>query len=128
MIILSANYDVVGSFAQLLTVFLIFIFVLALTYWTTRFAGSYKKQQMAGSNIQVMETVAISAGKYLQIIKVGNQYFLIGIAKDSITYLCELNDEELNFAVGTGSGEAFKIILEKLKRGRQEGNDEEGNN
>lgn len=127
MIILSAGYNSVGSIAQLLTVTLIFVFVLALTYWTTRLAGTYKKQQMMGKNIQVMETVAISNSKFLQIIKVGNRYVLVGNAKDSITYLCELDEKDLNFAVETGTNETFKNILEKLKKSKQEGNDEEGN-
>lgn len=127
MVLLTAGYGIVSSVSQLLTVLLIFIFVLVLTYWTTRFAGNYKKQQMTGRNIQVMETVGISASKYLQIIKIGSKYFVIGISKDTITYLCEINGEELDFSNSSGAGESFKSILEKLKKSGQVNDSEEEN-
>lgn len=117
----------VSSISQLLTVLLIFIFVLFLTYWTTRLAGGYKKQQMSGKNIQVMETVGISSSKYLQIVKVGSKCFVIGVSKDTITYLCEIKEEELDFSNNGGAGESFKSILEKLKKNGQVNNSEEEN-
>lgn len=127
MIVLTADYGSVGSIAQFFTVLLIFIFVLFITYWTTRFAGSFRKQQMSGKNIQVMETVGISNTKYLQIIKIGNRYFVIGVCKDTITYLCELNEEDVDFSVPQGSGETFKNILERFKKSGQVVNNEEKN-
>lgn len=127
MILLSAGHGIVSSVSQLLTVLFIFIFVLVLTYWTTRFAGNYKKQQMAGRNIQVMETVSISASKYLQIVKIGSKCFVIGVSKDTITYLCEINEEELDFSNNNGAGESFRSILEKLKKSGQVNGSEEEN-
>lgn len=127
MILLASDYGIVSSVSQLLTVLLIFIFVLVLTYWTTRLAGNYKRQQMSGKNIQVMETVSISASKYLQIIKVGSKYFVIGVSKDTITYLCEINEEELDFSNNNRAGESFKSILEKLKKSGQVNGSEEEN-
>lgn len=127
MILLAPDYGIVSSVSQLLTVLLIFIFVLVLTYWTTRLAGNYKKQQMSGKNIQVMETVSISASKYLQIIKIGSKYFVIGVSKDTITYLCEINEEELDFSNNNKAGESFKSILEKLKKSGQVNGSEEEN-
>lgn len=127
MILLSAGHGIVSSVSQLLTVVLIFIFVLVLTYWTTRLAGNYKKQQMAGKNIQVMETVGISASKYLQIVKIGGKYIVIGVSKDTITYLCEINEDELDFSNNNGAGESFKSILEKLKKNGQVNGSEEEN-
>ncbi len=117
----------VSSVSQLLTVLFIFVFVLFLTYWTTRLAGSYKKQQMVGKNIQVMETVGISASKYLQIVKIGSRYFVIGVSKDTITYLCEINEDELDFSKSSKTGESFQSILEKLKKNGQVNNSEEEN-
>lgn len=127
MILLASDYGIVSSVSQLLTVLLIFIFVLVLTYWTTRLAGNYKRQQMSGKNIQVMETVSISASKYLQIIKIGSKYFVIGVSKDTITYLCEINEEELDFSNNNRAGESFKSILEKLKKSGQVNGSEEEN-
>lgn len=127
MVALTAGMDGIRSVAQLLTVFLIFILVLFLTYWTTRFAGNFQKQQMAGKNIQVMETVSVSNGKFLQIVKIGNRYFVIGVSKDNITYLCELKEEDLDFSSSQSTGDSFKNILEKFRKNGQVLNNEENN-
>lgn len=119
MIILDAEYSSVGSIAQLLTVTLIFIFVLALTYFTTRFAGTYKKQQMMGKNIQIVETMSLNASKYLQIVKVGSQYFLIAVTKDNVTMLGEIEEDQLVFSEEESSGTDFKTIFEKFRKNGQ---------
>lgn len=127
MVALTAGMDGIRSVAQLLTVFLVFILVLFLTYWTTRFAGNFQKQQMAGKNIRVMETVSVSNGKFLQIVKIGNRYFVIGVSKDNITYLCELKEEDLDFSSSQSTGDSFKNILEKFRKNGQVLNNEENN-
>ena len=103
---------------QLITVVLIFVFVLALTYFSTRFVGNYKKQQMVGSNIKVLETLSVSNSKYLQIIQIGKKCFAIAVCKDTITYLCELNGEDLvyNNTSTESYSDSFKAILDKLKK------------
>lgn len=117
-------YSGVDSLAQFLTVFLIFVFVLVLTYITTRFAGGYKKRMMSGQNIKIMETVSISASKYLQIINVGARYFLIAVTKDNVTYLCELNEGDVEFTEND-SKDSFQNIFDKLKKNGQVLHDEE---
>ena len=117
-------YSGVDSLAQFLTVFLIFVFVLVLTYFTTRFAGRYKKRMMSGQNIKIMETVSISASKYLQIINVGARYFLIAVTKDNVTYLCELNEGDVEFTEND-SKDSFQNIFDKLKKNGQVLHDEE---
>ena len=110
------------AFIQLITVLIIFLFVLALTYFATRFVGNYQKTKLAGSNIQVMETLRLSNSKYLQIVKIGEKYFAMAVCKDTITYLGELNEENLVFK-NTSNGlktENFKAILDKFKKDKPE--------
>ena len=45
-----------NSIAQFITVTMIFIFVLAITYFTTRWIGSYQKKKMSYGNIKVIES------------------------------------------------------------------------
>lgn len=116
MIFLDINTSRFESIAQLVTVAVIFVFVLLITYWTTRWVGNYQKNQLLGSNIKVMETLRISNTKYLQIIKAGEKYFVIAVCKETITYLCELNGEELDFSAMEKNSEIhFKDILDKIK-------------
>ena len=128
MVLLAVVDGKVRSVSQFLTVLVVFIFVLFLTYWTTRLAGSYKKNQMSGKNIKVLETVSISASKYIQIINIGDKYFAVGVGKDTITYLCELNADSLTFKDDNVSGlsaESFKDILDRFKKSGQVKDNEE---
>ena len=86
------------AFAQLLTLLVIFIFVLALTYFATRWAGSMQKNKMAGSNIQILETMRVTNSKYIQIVKIGSKCFAVAVCKDTMTFLCEVNEDELTYS------------------------------
>ena len=85
----------IEAFAQLLTLLIIFIFVLAVTYYVTRFVGNYQKNKLSGSNINILETMRIANNKYIQIVKIGSRVFAIAVAKDTVSYLCELDEDEL---------------------------------
>ena len=114
----------IEAFAQLLTLFIIFILVLAITYYVTRFVGNYQKNKMSGSNINILETMRISNTKYIQVVKIGSKVFAIAVAKDTVTYLCELNEELVYNESSSGkmlmNSESFKDILEKFKKDKPE--------
>lgn len=117
MTVLTTN----GKFenvVQLITVIFIFVIVLALTYFATKYVGNYQKNRMTGNNIQILETIKISNSKYLQIIQIGNTCFVIAVCKDTITYLCNLNAEDLVFKniSDEKKSENFKAIIEKFKK------------
>lgn len=127
MVLLTTEYNGLDSVIQFITVFVIFVFVLAITYFTTRVAGGYKKKQMTGRNIEIVETVAISGSKYIQIVRIGTRYCAIGVSKDSITYLMDIDKEALDFTE-PDRPDSFKNILEGIKKTGWVKNDEENNN
>ena len=102
---------------QFLTVFLIFLVVLALTYFTTRFVGNYQKIKSLNRNFEVIETCRITNGKYLQIVRVGSKYVCIGIGKDSITSICELTADEVEKVESQTpqAMETFKTVMDKAR-------------
>lgn len=109
--------DSVSSFAQFITVLLLFVFVLGITYFTTRYIAGYQKSRIKTGNIELLESLRISNNKYLQIARVGEQYLVMAVCKDTVTLLARLKEEEL---VIPEEGEAvpleFKGLLEKAKR------------
>lgn len=120
--VLAALPDRAESFTQFLTVILVFIFVLGLTYLTTRFVGSYQKTQSAGRNFEVIETCKITNGKYLQIVRIGEKYVVIGIGKDSITSICELSAGDIKEAAASGAVDySFRSILDKARNSIKKG-------
>ncbi len=107
----------INSFAQFLTVLIIFVGVLALTYFTTRWVASYQKGKMMSGNIQVLETFKITQNKFIQIVRIGEHYYAIAIGKDDITMLGELNEDEIHISEDNGliPKMDFKQLLENAK-------------
>ena len=102
----------VDSYVQLITVLLVFVLVLGITAATTKWIANYQKQQGAGGNIQVVETVRISNNKYVQILRVGETYMAIAVCKDTVTLLGEVPADQLNLN-GPAQSFSFKELLEK---------------
>lgn len=131
---LLVNQGALESLAQFLTALVIFIFVLAITWFTTRYIANFQKQSMSGRNIEVIETTRITPNKHLQIIKVGEQYLLIAVCKDTVTMLAQLDGEQLimgntDSTIPMNFSDILKKAKNKIKSGstdkEQAENDEE---
>ncbi len=120
MIILTAGTSNWDSVFQLIGVSVLFIIILVITYYTTKFVGGVKMGMTKNSNFKVLETFKVTQNKYLQLIQVGTRYFVIAIGKDDIRFLAEMNENEIirqeeakpltgNFA------ELFHSVLNKQK-------------
>ena len=106
----------VESAAQFLTVLVLFIVVLALTYFTTKFVGNYQKMLGFGKNIEAIETYRITGNKFLQIVRVGRKYYLLSIGKDEVNSIAELSEEELDLNTDTPAvNDRFKKMFEIAK-------------
>ena len=123
MILLNASLE---SFIQLVGALVIFLFVLAITYFTTKWIGGFQKQQMSGRNFQVVDTIRIANGKYVQILKLGDVYLVVAVGKDEVTMLAKLTEDEIGLTEEeisvllktddtTGMNESFQETLERIK-------------
>lgn len=106
-----------NSLLELFTVLIIFIFVLVITYYSTKWIAGYQKGQMVNKNIEGLEAFRLSNNKYIQIIRIGDKYLAVAVCKDSVTVITELSKEQLNFSedVTTVGGQSFKEFLQKAK-------------
>ena len=112
----------VESFVQLLGILVVFILVLVLTYFTTKWIASYQKGHSYNKNLQVIETLKLTTNKYIQIIEAGDIYLVVAIGKDEVTFLTQLTKDQLKEGtfddVTTASkqtGENFGEIFNKFK-------------
>ena len=106
MILLSASFR---SLMQLIGVLIIFVFVLIITYFTTKWVGGFQKIQMSKGNLKVLETIRIANGKFLQLVKAGEQYFV---------KIAELTEDQLSVQTSDdmkNSQENFQEIFSRLK-------------
>ena len=114
--LLSAKSSI-NAIAEFFTVLLIFLIILAITYFATRWIANFQKERINSTNIHVIETYKISNNKYLQIIQTGKTYFVIAICKDTVTYLTQIPEEELEIKPDEPIEPVnFKEILEKAKK------------
>ncbi len=107
-ILLSAR-----SYAQLITVLIMFVAVLGITAWVTRWLANYQRVQNVNANIEIVETVRITANKYIQLVRVGETFMAIAVCKDTVTMLGEVPAEQLKFKDPAQSKISFKELLEK---------------
>lgn len=126
MILLSSTLN---SFIQLVGLIIIFVFILFVTYFVTKWVGGYQKTQMSGHEFQVIDTIRIAGGKFVQIVKLGDVYLVIAVGKDEVTMLAKLTEEEIGLTeeeitsfqqaakgiMPTGSQESFQQTLEKIR-------------
>ncbi len=115
MLLTTGGYN---SFLDLITVLLIFVFVIAITLFTTKYIANYQKVQSTGKNIEVLETCKISQTKYVQLIKIGKKYVAIAVSKDAVTLLTALEEDDITFPEDTNEGKSFKEILVSLRNGK----------
>ncbi|MBR6329236.1 MAG: flagellar biosynthetic protein FliO [Lachnospiraceae bacterium] len=83
------------SVVQLITVLIIFGFVLALTYFTTVWIGNYQKTRFTGTNIELLEAQRLNQNQYIQVVRICDRHLILGVSKDNITLLGELSPEEM---------------------------------
>lgn len=107
----------IDSVVRFFVVLFIFLFVCVLTYFGTRFIATVQKGQMNCTNIDVVETFRIAPNKYVQIIRIADEYVAICVCKDTVTFLTKVDKGQLELmpektVVGTA---VFKDILEKAK-------------
>ena len=115
MIILTASGSL-ESFVQFITILLLFLFVLIITYVVTRWVSGIQKIQMTGKNMELVETMRISNSKYLQIVRTGEKYLVVAVCKDTVTMLTELSADEISLSSETEENSlSFREILDKIK-------------
>ena len=106
-----------NSYLQFMTVLILFVFVLGITYFVTKWIGGYQKSRSFNANVEIIETFHLANNKYIQIIRVGKKYLAVAIGKDSVTMLTEIPEEQLMLSDGVDDIQpSFKELLDKLQK------------
>jgi flagellar protein FliO/FliZ len=108
---------------EFIVVLIIFVGVLILTYYVTRFIANYQKTRFYNKNIEIIETARVANNKYIQVVRVGkDDYFVIGVGKDEVTSIgqvkgenLELSTEDVTVPDVTKFSKNFKGFLESFR-------------
>lgn len=110
-----------SSILSVISLILIFIFIVALAYFTTRFIAKYQNNSMnSRSNIRVIESFRMGSNKFVAIIEVSNNFYVIGVGKEEITLIDKLDSESISNIKNAqmkdlGKKIDFKEILSQIK-------------
>lgn len=103
---------------ELVLLILIFIGILALTYFVTKKMASFNKRMAFNKNMEIIEVLQLMQGQYLYIIKVGDEYHLIGSSqKGNMCYCTSLKSEQLDLE--QVKAKSFSEQLSHLMKGKQ---------
>ena len=108
--------DSTNAYLQFMTVLILFVFVLLITFWVTKWIAGYQKGRTVNTNMELIETFRLTNNKYIQIIRVGQKYLAVAIGKDSVTMLTEIPEEELMLSSDEGAQAGFKELFEKVQK------------
>lgn len=84
-----------SSFATVLFTLVAMVVVLALAYYTTRWLGKRINTGSGTGLIKVLDKTMIGQGKLLAVIKIGDKTMLVGVAENSITKLCDIEESDI---------------------------------
>ncbi|MBQ1687690.1 MAG: flagellar biosynthetic protein FliO [Lachnospiraceae bacterium] len=105
-----------NNFLQMIAVLFVFVCILIVTYFVTRWIGTVGQTQYGNRNIRVIEGCRVGPNKMVQIVKVGSKFYVLGVGKDEISYIGEMEEEELSMTENTLSPlPEFREILAKAK-------------
>ncbi len=87
--------------------------------------AGFAKKASYSRNIEVIESYRIAPSKFIAIVRTGSRYLVIGVGKDEISKLAELEEESIDFNTDASmKGFDFAGIIEKAKE--RLGNNKDG--
>lgn len=119
---LSGKVGESNGILEIVAMLVVFSIILFAAYLVSKYFGKFSLGLRENSNIKIIETFRLSQDKYLQIIEVSDKYLLLGITKNNINLIKELEKEEISKAnvikKEQGSfGEFFVKTLTKNRKG-----------
>lgn len=110
---------------QMISLILIFVFVVALAYFGTKFVAKYQSNVLhKNSNIQVIESFRIASNKFIAIVKICDDFYALSIGKDEIHLIDKLDPQKVfdikNSDTGASKKLDFKDILAQVKNGKKQ--------
>ncbi len=118
----AGGASTLDSVLQILGLLVLFIIIIASSYFVTRKIGQISAGSMHNNNISIVDTYKISTTKYIQIVKVAGKCFAIAVGKEEITLLGEIDEDNLIKREEAVQFKSFKEMLDmtvgKVRKGK----------
>lgn len=86
------NDSLAGRIFTVFGTLLLFVVILYLAYLTTKMIGKkYSLGNTGNKNLKILDNMGIGQDKSLAIVEAGGKTVLIGISKEHIEYICDVD-------------------------------------
>lgn len=98
--------------------------ILGAAYYATKYLARKGLSSANNKNLKIVETVPLGIDKSLLLVKVGEQYLLLGSTQKGITMLTAVEQGKLTFgstseAYNNLDGESVETYMDKLQDGNE---------
>ncbi|MBQ9982311.1 MAG: flagellar biosynthetic protein FliO [Oscillospiraceae bacterium] len=109
--------SIVGKIFTVIATLIIFVVILYLAYITTKMLGKrYSLGNTGNKNLKIIDSMHIGQDKMLMIVKSGNKTVLIGVTKDHMEYICDVDESKLVFSTDTANENGVTDFAQILKK------------
>lgn len=116
----------VFNIGQFFLFFLALAFVVVLAIIVTRFVANQRFRSY-NKNIKILESISIGYNSSICIIQIGSKYILVGVTKETVTFLQNINENDIEIVSDLPNYQAsFKKYLDKylIRKGEKDDNEE----
>lgn len=99
---------------RLLQVILVTVIVALLAYYSIKIMGLARGRHRVGSNVYVVESIVVGQQSMVQLIKAGDKYLVIGVTKERVTLLSELDESQVKVPDEVNVGVPFGNVLNRF--------------
>ena len=75
------------------------------------------------SNFKAIDAYRLTPNKYLQLIKIGERYFVIAVCKENVSLICEIDREDIRIVSKEPGKFSFKDVMAKAMHKKESGTD-----
>lgn len=100
---------------DLIVLVIVFILILVAAYFVTKWVSSTGLNMQKNKNIKVLEVFRLNQSKYIYIMQMGDKVVSLGVSKDHIEFLTELDQDSLVFTKPESGHANFKTLLKLSK-------------
>ncbi|PKM95722.1 MAG: hypothetical protein CVU84_02655 [Firmicutes bacterium HGW-Firmicutes-1] len=88
-----------NQYFQIVYILILCVVIFVGAYYSSRLLGNYQLKRTKLSNLKIVEVISVGPQKTIQLVKVGNDYVLIGVTKDRITFMKEVSADHIDLSI-----------------------------
>ena len=93
---------------------LFFLFIIVVTYITTKLIAKKSITYTNSRNIKLVDRIALGMDKSICVINIGNNYYIIAIGKQNIELIDKINKDEINITSNDSALNSYSYLHKKF--------------